>query len=89
MTTAGSQDISTMQLTCPDCGWSGLGIECVDDEILEGVLNRSCPTCGRTLVLGDRIFAWVLEEAQPTQPAPDRPARREAGEDEDEENRSR
>ena len=76
MTSAQSQDTSTLQLTCPDCGWSGLGIECIAEEVVEGVLNRGCPTCGRTLVLGDQVFGWVLEPtgASATQPiagAPD------------------
>ena len=73
MTSARHQDTSTLQLTCPDCGWSGLGIECIAEEIVEGVTNRGCPTCGRTLVLGDQIFAWVLEptqSSQASQPAP-------------------
>ncbi len=61
MTSARSQDTSTLQLTCPDCGWAGLGIECITEEIAEDVVNRTCPTCGRTLVLGDQVFAWVLE----------------------------
>ena len=65
---APSQDTSTLQLTCPDCGWSGLGIECVAEEIMEGVINRACPTCSRTLVLGDRIFAWVMEPTKSTSP---------------------
>ena len=73
MTSARQQDTSMLQLTCPDCGWSGLGIECIAEEIVEGVTNRGCPTCGRTLVLGDQIFAWVLEPAQSTQPAPAAP----------------
>ena len=68
MTSARQQNTSTLQLTCPDCGWSGLGIECIAEEIVEGVTNRGCPTCGRTLVLGDQIFAWVLEPTQSSSP---------------------
>ena len=86
MTSAQSQDTSTLQLTCPDCGWSGLGIECIAEEIVEGVINRGCPTCGRTLVLGDQVFAWVLEPtgastSQPMAADPDVNPDRKDGDD--------
>jgi predicted RNA-binding Zn-ribbon protein involved in translation (DUF1610 family) len=81
MSSKQSPDTSTLQLTCPDCGWSGLGIECIDDEIVEGVINRACPTCGRTLALGDRVFAWVLEPAGTPSPGPGQGAADREGSD--------
>jgi hypothetical protein len=82
MTNAGKEDTARMRLTCPDCGWSGRGSDCVQEEFLEGVVNRSCPTCARLLVIGEQVFAWRTEGTEgPEGPEDDDGKASRAGED--------
>jgi predicted RNA-binding Zn-ribbon protein involved in translation (DUF1610 family) len=67
------EDIASLRLTCPDCGWSGMGSECDESDVAEGVTQRACPTCARILTVGERIFAWVLEQPKPAPEVPGPP----------------